>query len=33
LLVMLVARGVELNDVRAELAQRRKPDGGASAAE
>ena len=33
LLVMLVARGVDLNDVRAELAQRRKPDGGASAAE
>jgi phosphoribosyl-ATP pyrophosphohydrolase/phosphoribosyl-AMP cyclohydrolase len=32
LLVMLVARGVDLNDVRAELAQRRKPDGGASAA-
>jgi phosphoribosyl-ATP pyrophosphohydrolase/phosphoribosyl-AMP cyclohydrolase len=32
LLVMLVARGVDLNDVRTELAQRRKPDGGASAA-
>lgn len=32
LLVMLVARGVNLDDVRDELAQRRKP-GGASAAE
>lgn len=32
LLVMLVARGVNLDDVREELAQRRKP-GGASAAE
>ncbi|HEY0730754.1 MAG TPA: phosphoribosyl-ATP diphosphatase, partial [Pyrinomonadaceae bacterium] len=32
LLVMLVARGVNLDDVRDELAQRRKP-GGTSAAE